>query len=184
MGSVGPQIRYAGDSGLKYAQTRRHRTAGHCGRWWCGVLFSQPKRATIEYHKRAYLAASNRLQDRPTRLKYWYFKATKRQWRPVTFREIGHLVQEMQTHRAALVALGYLGERRFTVTNQYPGVIGYQISGSKLVDKDHLAMTGVYWQTTETGPTTLCGTNVIVIKGVLTDMPIWEQLIRKADVPW
>ena len=123
-------------------------------------LFWQPKKGTVEYHKRKYEEAHEVgvvgkwiNSSGPEVLRKLY-------WRPRERRIVFHL--------NALLEAGYLERREFVVSNRPARAIGI-----KIIDEDFAGVPCF----------TLVGTNRIEVLARGSEMGRWEGVIRKADVP-
>ena len=129
---------------------------------------SQPKEGTVEWHMAKYLAAAKaeapgwRLRSRIA-----FYRMTGRG--DVTRRS----GQRLNSHRQALLRLGYLSQRRVILTNDSPA----HAAGAFLDNGGgHHALrqkfVGVWVET-----------NALVLIAPATNIIEWESLIRKLDVP-
>ena len=147
-----------------------------------GVLvfvLSQPKPGTVEYHKREYRAAREEMFGRK-----WYSSIARvvrkvisipQRQRSLSLSEAQALQQRQTAARDALIKLGYLVERRFTLSNQpAQSIIGpVLVSARDVIPQETRYYTCVL----------LAESNLIVLAAAPADVPKWEELIRKADGP-
>ena len=123
-------------------------------------LFSQPRRGTVEYHKRKYEEAHEVgvvgkwiNSSGPAILQELY-------WRPKRRR--------IDFHLKALLEAGYLERREFVVSNRPARAIRL-----KILDEDFAGIPCF----------THVGTNRIEVLAIASEMGRWENAIREADVP-
>jgi hypothetical protein len=132
-------------------------------------LISGPKRGTVEWYKREYLAELNRLHGRESLVKR--FVRGIYEWTGIG-QPIGQTERGVVAQENALIKLGYLERREFIITNLPIGnaveVIGREAA---------TAIPGLCRITTGEK------TNAVVVTAVREDMPKWDELIRKLDVP-
>jgi hypothetical protein len=136
-------------------------------------LFRQPKEGSIEWHKRKYLAAEDKMRGRTwfTPVANAYHKVTGTV-RSLPVRDAGEmqlLHSERENHRTALVELGYLVQRTFLVSNS-PAVVGNRVIRSPGVPGGRYSLITV-------------SSDDIKITAPPADMPKWERLIRQMDLP-
>ena len=124
------------------------------------IFILRPWESQVERHKRALLAASDpRWLDR--------FRDTwnSSRGRPPAW------VQRMERHETALIQLGHFERREFFITNIAPAdavqVVGR--TASKVLG-------GGPWRIQ-------AGASNLVVTAARADMPLWEELIRKAQQP-
>jgi hypothetical protein len=134
-----------------------------------GVLafvFSQPKRGTVEYHLRAYRAELDRYHGRQSFIKASFYRV--RVW----FGPYTTVVtdQEVVAQENALIDLGYMERREFTVTN-----LSAEHAVSTIGRAAMTAMPGLCRITAGPRPA------VVVVAGRREDMAKWEQLVQEAD---
>ena len=128
------------------------------------VVVLRPWESQVEYHKREYFAARNgRFLDH-----------VRETWNRVVGQSTDYRERaaRMESHETALIKLGYLEERTFAVSNRPAAGIAVEIGNF------HPGIAkGRLWNVFHTS------TNELAVVGVREDMPKWEELIRKADVP-
>ena len=132
-------------------------------------LISGPKRGTLEWHKREYLAELDRLYGRESLVKR--FARVIHEWTGMGQR-IGQTERGVVAQENALIKLGYL-ERREVILTNLPIGNAFQAIGRE-------AATGIPGLCRITAGEK---TNVVVVTALREDMPKWEELIRKLDVP-
>jgi hypothetical protein len=132
------------------------------------LVLSQPKKGSVEYHKKQFLRAhysgsvAQRLLPRgPTSLRVAYFRRKEGQ---------------INYHRQRLVELGYLREKVFVISNQPTwGVVNaLRLSVDTFTAlAPQITFAAVLDETT----------NSVRLVGPPDEIPKWEALIRKFDVP-
>ncbi len=138
-------------------------------------FLSQPKKGTLEYHKRGYLAAANgpSISER--------IKRTGRSimGKANVFAGIsGERLNRMRRHQSALIELGFLERRDLVLTNLPHMAPVKQLQWSVFseatprIPPDRLRFSQFSVTTAE----------VLTIIAPRQDMPTLEELIRKADV--
>jgi hypothetical protein len=80
----------------------------------------------------------------------------------------------MNISRKALAEAGYLTERTFALSNRSFNVVAHAIQRSSI---------GVIPRRYPNFTRFTYGSNTLTVVGFAEDMPKWEQLVRKADVP-
>lgn len=81
-------------------------------------------------------------------------------------------------HQAALLRLGFLQERTFRLIHRPARDVALSASkaaGAILSDERRYFLTLMIYNPTDT--------NMLKLVAVAEDVPVWEELIRKADVP-
>jgi hypothetical protein len=137
---------------------------------------SQPKKGSVEWHKREYLAAMNHwmgrsLGDRVKQLSAKVFgvpgpELGRGRWSKVEF------------HRKALIEVGYLEERTFRLSNAVPKRVFAVVmkAAENVIPEERRGLV-----------TIMSGgnrpTSPVAIICPRQDTAKWEELIRKADVP-
>jgi len=103
-------------------------------------LLSQPRRGTVEYHKRKYAEAG---------MPEWVLKKGV----PAVLQNLyeRRFVREFEFHRSALIELGYLERRLFVVTNRTP----LEIVGALVMDAPQNPQVWEYSEPTPGVETTL-----------------------------
>ena len=140
-------------------------------------FFSQPKKGTVEWHKREYVGAWKRLHqetlmDDAKRFVYWIAGGRS----PVIVRtgsEYGAFRAQVHSNRCALINYGYVCERTFYLTNSSAVKV---FSTQSFRDAWRNARREFLDAETP-------GTNVIAIMATREDMTVFADAIRKADVP-
>jgi len=136
-------------------------------------FLSQPKKGSVEWHKRGYLDACKRLNEETLADKAKQFlnritgrKVVRQVWPRDAY-------ERVQTHRAALLTLGYLGQQGFDLTN---------CSRAQLLSSPAFAFA-VRGSQPEFLLVTIQDTNSLHIIAVREDMPLFVEAIRKVDKP-
>ncbi|MCI0745366.1 MAG: hypothetical protein L0Y58_08180 [Verrucomicrobia subdivision 3 bacterium] len=134
------------------------------------LSLSGPKRGTVEWHKREYLAAWNAVTQREgsPRFLRWLREKTH------TTEAAELLFRKMASNRVALVKLGYLLERRFAVRSGQGFDVSRKVLNAWAMSNDEMVKSFNWMQVY---------TNSIVVTAPTEWMAQWEELIRKADVP-
>jgi len=143
-----------------------------------GVLvyvISQPKRGSLEWHKKEYFALIDRIYSRRfvDRARQFIesntglFKRHNWQQQEQTLR------LKAEVHRLALVEMGDIAQRWFAVSNNNAVSDAIQATTSKRGNKERALITCQIGG----GGGTFC------VTGLSDDMAFWRDLIRKADVP-
>jgi hypothetical protein len=144
-----------------------------------GVLVffvSQPKRGSVEWHKREYRKSWGALggdwRDRVRSAYSWLIGADPSQSWDVE--EVNALHGKAELHRDALLAKGYLARRAFPFSNVVPTTMLERLlaTGGRSVTKDSLRYTFI-----------LCGTNDVIIIAPAADIGKWREVVGKVDVP-
>jgi len=128
-------------------------------------FFSQPKRGSVEWHKREYLKASHwGIADEGV------FRYGSQNWKNARFER---KEERIESHRKALIDLGYLEARTIIVYNRGAFAVlsnvvaNYSVAG---LNEDFLSFEDT-------------NTNVIRLVTVKQDVSRWEELIKTTDVP-
>jgi len=139
----------------------------------------QPRKGSVEWHKKEYLAAKNRLEGHTWFSPIYERYCKSRPFRVVNDIEAHALRERMRVAQRALVDLGYLSERTFTVSNHSSMEIGSRVISAswKIVPRDRQELTAFFWD--EEGPVT----NRLVITAPVGDMRLYEEFVKRADVP-
>ena len=146
-----------------------------------GVLaffLSQPKKGSVEWHKREYLAARKRLFNDtwPDRMRGFYHKITKTpsSRRQISAAESNELTRRMQESWESLVTLGYMKRHEFYLAHQ-------------LKSRAHLLEKGAL---TQFPPDAIWSVgagegfeNLLVVYATSNDLPKWRKLVGRFDVP-
>jgi hypothetical protein len=124
-------------------------------------VVSQPHKGTIDYHKREYLEALNdtTLRDRGRHFLGWVARKRPPSGRPEPSKRL-------LTHERTLVALGYLERREFIISNRPAAYL--ILAHPNLPECVRIEEPA---------------TNILAIVAPRDEMPIWEDIVRKADVP-
>ena len=137
---------------------------------------SQPKKGSVEWHKREYRDVMNQLSGRSVGQRFWRLR------RQLTGESVytdlpADISSRWEFHKQFLLDAGYLEQRAFRLTNAAtfdPGVM--YSAGQKMIPNERMRLSLFV-------PSIQRGTNVVNILGPREDMPIWEEVIRQADVP-
>jgi hypothetical protein len=133
---------------------------------------SQPKKGTIEWHKKEYLSAFkqpwtkqaqnlwNRVRGKPQSVSY----------------TLGQFARA-EGHQRALITLGYLEEREFVISNRTINDVIHESSRIILADPRWRRASPDFVENR------VDGSNVLVTVARREDMPIFVDAVRKADVP-
>ena len=145
-------------------------------------FLSQPKQGTVEWHKREYFSTLERVygQRLIDRVRQATYRKTGWAWvRPTQM--LDHREQlraKIESHRAALVASGYIVEHKFPLTN---------VSAFKDTVLAKRPNQGGAWKR-DTRPFLTCVIKLshegsVSVIGPPEDMGFWQNAIRQADVP-
>jgi len=160
-------------------------------------FLSQPRRGSIEWHRREYLAAANRLAENRfvDRLKRALYRTMgKTPGKPQTARVETANAVRIEEHRKALVQLGYLVENQFAL--KYRAVDQIKGPFASTLVKPPDVINGQLWISTQ-GDTIVATTrehvigqfsvstrkNTIVVTAPRDVIAKCAEQIRKADVP-
>lgn len=138
---------------------------------------SQPKKGSIEWHKRKYRAARNEMfgvcWNKP--VKDWYFDIMKKPQRGLSSAEIRALTERQMAARQGLTKQGFLVERSFAVSNLSATLAAQTVIGRarNVIPQDRFYYTGVL----------VAHSNTMVLAVVPEDVPAWERIVREVDVP-
>lgn len=138
----------------------------------------QPRRGSVEWHKREYRAARNEMFEvcwyKPVR--DWYYGITKKRQRGLSSSEIRALTARQMASRKGLTDLGFLVERSFTVSNRSAQLAAQSVIGRarNVIPQEHFYYTDVL----------LAQSNTLILAVMPEDVPTWEKLVREVDVPW
>jgi hypothetical protein len=139
-------------------------------------VLSQPRKGTVEWHKKQYLNAMKWSWSH--RLMVTWDRIRGKGRSPHRILD-ARALERRDEHRAALLRFGYLQERKFWLTNQSARQVAFSVSTKAaekvLVDERRSFLTLMIYGPGET--------NLLTLIAVGEDVPIWEELIRKADVP-
>ena len=136
--------------------------------WYSSYV--QRREKSIEYHKAEYLAARDGRQMNAV-LQCWYKLTGRVPQRAPQRIQVDKLIR----HEEALLRLGYWREETLVVSMPAGRVCGIAAKNG-----------GNLWRpefTKEICVVAPIGTNTIVVRAVPDHIPIWERLIREADVP-
>ena len=139
---------------------------------------SQPKKGSVEWHKREYLGARKRLFNDTwaDRMRSFYYRIAKtpHSRRQLSAAEWDELTRRMQESWEALVALGYLNRHEFYLAHQPK-------SRAHLLEKAALAQfpPDAIWSVGGGAG----AENLLVIYATSNDLPKWRNLIGRFDVP-
>jgi hypothetical protein len=142
---------------------------------------SGPKRESLEWHKKKYLAAWDRVNDKDWRGRMITYYATKRGKYPPRFfflrsEEYDVWIDRLYRHRNALIELGYLREKVVTFSNVSARDVD---AGTRAIPRS----------LTEDERFTFCAfdvpgnTNALRIIAPASTIVTWEDCIRRMDVP-
>jgi hypothetical protein len=139
-----------------------------------GYMLSLPRKGTVEWHKREYLAAMNgpSISERVKRT------ARRLMGRAHSFGVSGERLNRIRQHQSALIELGFLERRELALTN-LPYIPVKQLQWSVFsgatgrIPPDRLRFSQFSATSAE----------VLTVIAPPQDMPILEGLIRKLDVP-
>ena len=132
----------------------------------------QPKKGSVEYHKRAYLHARDGSRFFNERRADWYrISGHRPKFRPQTPDSLA----EMEVHERALIDLGYMEERRFETEFGGEAAVrelftAFAINGTlhrKVIVERPIARIVDH------------GSNYVVLRSARQDMPKWESLLAK-----
>jgi hypothetical protein len=143
-----------------------------------GVFFlSQPKKGSVEYHKREYLATLDKLFGRRWVDRVWSYldKAGARRER-LSSEEKDGLELRLVRHQRSLIDLGFLVERQFPVSNVSASNVQREISWTWL---SRLGEERTLFTWVKGNPGT---TNTVRVIGRAEHMPFWESLIGEFDM--
>jgi len=142
------------------------------------AILSGPRRGTVQWHKREFSTAMDRLEGNRSidRLSRLWGKITGR---PVTW-EIGAeegqaLILKLDEHRIALIEHGYLIEQKVGTTNNAITVsMRCAMNQERMIPKEHREFAWI---------ADAAQTNWVTVIGRREDLPKWEEMIRKLDGP-
>jgi hypothetical protein len=129
--------------------------------------FREPQLRTVEYHRQALLKEPGPI----------YKYVAERVPSAIGQALLEKPIRRARFHWDALVKLGYLEERIFVLSNRSP----YAVDESRLLRLE-LLRTPPNHDDRLTSFTDI-GTNTITIVAPRDQIPLWEKLIREADVP-
>jgi hypothetical protein len=136
---------------------------------------SQPKKGSVEWHKREYLRATEeawRIGLKPR----WSDKIVNH-WRQLRGQPNINYHAEVADHQEALIGLGYLQVRTFVVSNRPVDYVASNIWFRASVETRTNILDSFSRMSTARGA------NLIDIVARKDDMPKWEEMVRQADVP-
>jgi len=139
-------------------------------------VFSQPKKGSVEWHKREYRAirmdGAERDPDLSDRVRQIYGRVVRRTAPRLTEAERRALVNEMDGHEKALVELGFLVTREVSVgQNTYAALMTLH---STRAAEGYASGSVITAGSFGTGA-------VIAVTAPANDMPKWEEVVRKAS---
>lgn len=138
------------------------------------TLIFRPWESRLEYHKRKYLAAMENQITPPLFDRVIAGVASNASQTVDTRRR--HR-EAFERHAAELVAIGYLERRAFWISGEPLAIAQTALKESNgLILEECARFAQFTWGTQN-------GRDVLGIIAVREDMPKWEELIRKADVP-
>jgi type II secretory pathway component GspD/PulD (secretin) len=136
-------------------------------------FMSQPKKGTVEWHKKEYLAAKDRATGSTwrDRIKRVYHKITKttppsERWGLKQQKN----AETMSSNFTALLRMGYLTKRTFILSNRH----GYDLEDTVRKSFDFGRNAFIWTEST---------TNALIIAAPSAVMPHLEDFVRKMDVP-
>jgi hypothetical protein len=151
-----------------------------------GLVFvcTRPKEGTVEWHKREYARTSNLLQGGTglAPIKNLAYEVTGIESLVVSKRD-PKLQARFETHQEELLKAGFLERRRFEMRNQPVDIVARKARAmaEERIPAERSRMT---WMTLHTYMKRPLGANdSLTVVAVREDMPMWEEAIRKADVP-
>jgi hypothetical protein len=150
-------------------------------------FFSQPKKGSVEWHKRKYVAALDYqplvmrahnlwrgIRGKPDAYVYFYLDENERE------KERRAVIER---HQRALIDAGYFERREFPLSNRTADEVlseSYRLVRSEVqwrrLQQALLVDLPFRWDADR-------GTNVLIIVAAREDMPTLAETIRKADVP-
>src|SRR5688572_20767912 len=137
------------------------------------IVITHPKEGTIEWHKRGYQYVRDRAygQTWSDRWSRWRERITGAQRPPPSAKEFNALSKKFVEHRNALLELGYLVERRFSISN--PDVVAIRLvpDWKGWIPEENALYSSTDWSRDPV--------ELIVIARP-EDMPCWEEAVRKA----
>jgi hypothetical protein len=138
-----------------------------------GYVLSQPRKGSLEWHKREYLRAWKRVTGSTLRdrIQYVYFSSTKK---PEKVWGQPKDLEKFFTNQAVLVQLGYLEARQFTVTNLPARDLTERFFGE--FAENQLDFVDVEYSKRPES-------NDMIVIAPRTFMPTVEEWIRKMDAP-
>lgn len=140
---------------------------------------SQPKKGSVEWHAREYEGLLRRIEGKTLKhrcARVWAAIRRASVPPPLTFKERQALLKELSKQQRIVIRCGYLIERRFVITNYDARVLEARMSREW---NSSLPSNRVY----HTWLAGARGADILVVVGQPKDMPFWEKMIGKADVP-
>lgn len=135
-------------------------------------VLSQPKKGSVEWHKRAYLAAWKRLNLDDWRSRFARFLNDKASLKPDSLypseSERGLLTEKIASHRRALVRLRYLTEKVIVVSDAPDDSLVQSMPEWPEKDSPFLDFEFISDK----------GTNGVLITGPVTSIEPWEKSLR------
>ena len=140
------------------------------------VVVSQPKEGTVEYHLREYRRAERELMANTWRDRCgigWSMLTGKPYVPSIDMNDPNNPLTRWEKHEQALIALGCWEKREFYLTYKSGAQIGKNLESLKAaLPQDERSQVWYAPQTKQ-----------ITIRSRRADMPKWEEMIRKVDVP-
>jgi hypothetical protein len=139
-------------------------------------ILAQPKPGTIAYHKREYVKARNTLEGNTLRGRFArLLHRTTGVWIDyLSAKADKGLRQQLEKHEEVLLGSGYLVEHQFVITNNYDATLLNLVTNqSGLLPEEKAQYTRI----------TRTGAPLLYVVGRPSDLPKWEEVIRKLDVP-
>ena len=136
-------------------------------------FLSQPKMGSVEWHKRKYLDAWKRLNEQTLadKVKNFLNRIAGRKVTTQFWSRENH--ERVQSHRAALLTLGYLDQQAFDLTNCSRA----QVLSSPAFAFAHRGSHREFVMIT------IQDTNTLHIIAARQNMPLFVEAIRKVDKP-
>ena len=130
------------------------------------IFFSQPKKGSVEWHKREYLRARDW-----GRVEQWIEINAPYNLRKA---QADRKAKRTEIHLKALFELGYFEERVFVLSNSLTKERGNAFwTLHHVFTNDVLDVSGIKDM----------GTNTVTVVGLREEMPQWQEAVRKMDVP-
>lgn len=143
-----------------------------------GFFLSQPKRGSVEWHKREYLAVRKRLFNDTCadRMRTVYYRITKTpsSRRQISAAEWDELGRRMQESWGSLVTLGYLNRHEFYLAHQLK---------SRAVFLERAELTQFPPDAIWSVDAFQEPANLLVVYATSNDLPKWRKLVGRFDVP-
>ena len=132
-------------------------------------LVTQPKKGSLEWHKREYEAAAQGSLTFRLKNLWWQIRGEDRRSRVIS--------EERNEHQQALIHLGYLEQREFVISNRSIDEVINEVARLFRVRPTRWGLQDVFLDVDTRG------TNIIIIVAARDDMPVVAKIIRKTDVP-